>query len=110
MNPDTERLAERVRGVIGDDPNTSERKMFGGICFMLDGNMLCGAHPKGAMFRVGKALAPEALKIDGVTPMQFTGRPMGGMVDVSDDCMQDDARRRHIMQLALAFVGALPAK
>ena len=103
-------LAQMGRDTLADHNGVTERKMFGGICFMLDGNMLCGAHPKGAMFRVGKALAPEALKIDGVTPMQFTGRPMGGMVDVSDDCMQDDARRRHIMQLALAFVGALPAK
>lgn len=105
-----EGLAQMLRDTLADHNGVTERKMFGGICFMLDGNMLCGAHPKGAMFRVGKALAPEALKIDGVTPMQFTGRPMGGMVDVSDDCMQDDARRRHIMQLALAFVGALPAK
>ena len=56
-----EELAERIRKILFDDPNISERKMFGGVCFMLNGNMLCGPSKSGnLMVRVGKDLEAEA--------------------------------------------------
>jgi TfoX/Sxy family transcriptional regulator of competence genes len=105
-----EGLAEILRGDLADRPGISEKRMFGGVAFMLDGNMLCGVHPGGAMFRVGKDNQEFALAVPGARPMQMTGRAMGGFVDVDEDCLADDVRRERLMALALDFVAALPAK
>ena len=105
-----EGLVELLRGDLAKVSGVSEKKMFGGLCFIVNGNMLCGVHKGGGMFRVGKANHAEALAVEGAQPMAFTGRPMGGMVDVDDDAMADDARRGALMRLAMEFVGALPAK
>ena len=105
-----EGLAQILRDALTGEDGISEKKMFGGLCFMLNGNMLCGVHQKGGMARVGKANEAEALKIEGVAPLSFTGRPMGGMVDVSDDAFEDDTRRAQILALAFANVRAMPTK
>ncbi len=105
-----EGLAEILRSDLAETPGVSEKKMFGGLCFMLNGNMLCGVHKDGGMFRVGKENQAAALEIEGAGPMAFTGRPMGGMVDVDDEALADDARRAELMRLAMQFVGALPPK
>ena len=105
-----EGLAQILRGDLEGAPGLAEKRMFGGLAFLLDGNMLCGVHSGGAMVRVGKDSMAEALAIDGVGPMTFTGRPMGGFVDVSDEAVADDARRARLMALARAFVQSLPAK
>ena len=105
-----EGLAELLRGDLADTGGIEEKNMFGGMAFMLNGNMLCGVHSGGGMFRVGKANEAAALAIDGAGPMQFTGRRMGGMIDVTDEALADDRRRAACMRLALDFVGGLPAK
>ena len=105
-----EGLAELLREDLAGVDAIEEKRMFGGLAFMKDGHMLCGVHKGGGMFRVGKAHHAEALRIEGAMPMTFTGRPMGGMVDVSDDAMADDTRRGHLMALALANVAELPPK
>ena len=105
-----EGLAEILRGDLADLPGISEKRMFGGLAFMLDGNMLCGVHKDGAMFRVGKAHEAEALAVPGARPMDFTGRKMGGFVDVADEVLVDEDRRAHLMRLALDFVRSLPPK
>ena len=105
-----EGLAEILRTDLEGLGVVTEKKMFGGLCFMLNGNMLCGVHKGGGMFRVGKQNHAAALEIEGAGPMAFTGRPMGGMVDVDDDAMADDTRRAELMRLAMDFVGALPPK
>ncbi|WP_283646622.1 TfoX/Sxy family protein [Marinovum algicola] len=88
----------------------SERKMFGGLCFMLNGNMLCGVHRDGLMYRVGKENADRALALEGAHPMAFTGRPMGGMIELYEDDLDRDTTRQGLMALALDFVDALPPK
>ena len=105
-----EGLAELLRADLADRTGVVEKRMFGGLCFMLDGHMLCGVHKGGGMFRVGKDRHAEALTIDGAGPMAFTGRPMGGMVDVTDDAMADDIRRGQLMTLAMENVSSLPPK
>ena len=102
--------ATLMREELSDETGITEKKMFGGLCFLLHGNMICGVHQGGGMARVGKAAEAEALRIDGVTPLSFTGRKMGGMVDVSEDVMGDDARRRQIVQMALKYAKSLPPK
>ena len=103
-------LAHILRDDLTDTAGVSEKKMFGGLCFLLNGNMLCGVHKDGGMFRVGKDNEPAALAIDGASPMAFTGRKMGGMIDVDEDLMADDSRRARVMALALDFVAPLPPK
>ena len=105
-----EGLVEILREDLAHTVNITEKRMFGGLCFMLNGNMLCGVHKNGGMFRVGKELEAEALAIKGARPMDFTGRPMAGFIDVEDDLLGDDARRHKMLALAQAYVGAMPAK
>jgi TfoX/Sxy family transcriptional regulator of competence genes len=97
---------EELVGVDG----LSEKRMLGGLCFLVHGNMLCGVHQGGAMARVGKALEAKALQLDGVTPLSFTGRPMGGMVDLSPTAIENKTTRRKVLRLARKFVEALPPK
>lgn len=87
-----------------------ERRMFGGIAFMLRGHMVCGLHSGGAMYRVGKASEPAARAIPGTHAMDFTGRPMTGMVGADDELMADDARRGQLTAMALAHALSLPPK
>ncbi|MDC0737161.1 TfoX/Sxy family protein [Cognatishimia sp. SS12] len=99
-----------LRDDLQDQTGIAEKKMFGGICFMLNGNMLCGVHKGGGMFRVGKELEAAALAIDGASEMAFTKRPMPGFIDADEDLFADDARRLKILRLALDYVGDMPAK
>lgn len=105
-----EGLAQLLRDELTELDEIVEKRMFGGLCFMWRGNMLCGVHKDGAMFRVGKENEATALGIDGAVPMQFTGRKMGGIIDVSDDGLSCDNKREQWMGLAKQFVGGLPAK
>lgn len=106
-----EGLAELMRTDLADETGITERKMFGGLCFMKDGHMLCGVHRDGAMFRVGKAARDTAMAIPGAVPMAFTGRPMGGFIDVPDPSdLADDARRARWIEMALAHAKSLPPK
>ena len=102
--------AEILRDHLASLPDIVEKKMFGGLCFMLSGNMLCGVHKGGAMFRVGKDNEQAALAIEGTSPLSFTKKKMGGMLDVDADLIENDERRADLMALALEFVGSLPAK
>jgi len=105
-----EGLAQIMRDDPAETDGITEKKMFGGMAFMLNGNMLCGVHKNGGMFRVGKDNEAQALAVDGAVPMTFTGRKMGGMVDISDEGFASDTSRLALLELAREFVGALPAK
>lgn len=102
-------LAQTLRDALADHP-ISEKKMFGGLAFLLNGHMICGVHKGGAMVRVGKTQYDTALTLPGVSPMMFTGKPMVAMVDVSDASVEDDAVRGQLLGMALATVRALPPK
>lgn len=102
-------LAELLRTDL-EGERITEKKMFGGLCFMLEGHMLCGPHKAGVMFRVGKANRTAALALAGVGPMGFTGRTMTGIVDAQDEAMADDQTRAALLAMAIAFVKSLPAK
>jgi TfoX/Sxy family transcriptional regulator of competence genes len=102
-------LAQTLRDALADLPVT-ERKMFGGLAFLLHGHMVCGVHKGGAMVRVGKDGYHAALSLPGVSPMMFTGKPMIAMVDVADASVEDDGIRGQLLGLALATVQALPPK
>jgi hypothetical protein len=102
--------AELLREDLADEPDITEKKMFGGLCFMKSGNMVCGVHKGGGMARVGKEAEAQALEIEGITPLSFTGRKMGGMVDVAEELFADDDRRAKIVGMALEYARSLPPK
>ncbi|MGR3660232.1 MAG: TfoX/Sxy family protein [Paracoccaceae bacterium] len=105
-----EGLAAMMRDDLIDQNGITERKMFGGLCFMMNGNMVCGVHTGGGMFRVGKSREAEARSIEGAGELTFTGRPMGGMIEVDEDAMADDKRRGKWIALAVKNAASLPAK
>ena len=103
-------LAERVRRALAGRNDLSEKKMFGGIAFMLHGNMSCGVANGELMVRVGPERYQEALAQPHARPMDFTGRPMRGMVYVTPEgCRTDKALKRWVEQ-GLNFAATLPAK
>ncbi len=106
MNED---LNSRLRAALKGKRGVAEKKMFGGLCFLLRGNMLCGTGKADFMFRVGKAQDAAALKRPGARPMDITGRVMAGFVWV--DPAKCDARSlKAWVAMAERYVGALPAK
>jgi len=105
-----QRLADRIRGIVGEDPGLTERKMFGGIAFMLNGNMFCGVTRDDLMARVGSERFDEALSQPGARPMDFTGRPMNGMAFVAPEGYATDDQLRGWVEQTLDFVRSLPPK
>jgi hypothetical protein len=93
---------------IADD--ISEKKMFGGLCFLYRGHMVCGVHKGGGMFRPGKAREAEALAVEGAAPLSFTGRPMGGMIDATEAAIAEDDKRAIWIKLSLTNAQSLPPK
>ena len=105
-----EKHAQIFRTALADLDGITEKRMFGGLCFLLNGNMLCGVHKDGGMARVGKDNEADALEIDGVDPLSFTGRPMGGIVEMTVPALENKKTRDAVLELAKEFVGSLPAK
>lgn len=81
--PYSERLARRLRDLFAGRPEVTERKMFGGLVFMVGGNMACGVHGDELMVRVGREAYADSLESPDARPMDFTGRPMRGFVIVA---------------------------
>ena len=104
-----EGLAQILRDDLAGEP-FRERKMFGGLCFLIAGNMVAGVYPGGGMFRVAKADRASALEVPGAEEIRMGARVMGGMIGLSPAAMGDDAARGRLMALALAHVRTLPPK
>jgi TfoX/Sxy family transcriptional regulator of competence genes len=104
-----ETLAERVRAELAGEDGLMERKMFGGLAFMLDGNMACGIVKDELMLRLGPEGADRALDEPHVRAMDFTGRPMTGMVFVAPGGLGDVALQ-HWVGEATSYVRTLPPK
>ena len=83
--------------------------MFGGLCFMLDGNMVAGTSKRGLLVRVGKNRQPDVLARPGTKPMEMGGRMMEGYVFV-DPAPYDEEALRDWLGLAVGFVKTLPPK
>jgi hypothetical protein len=105
-----EGLAQVIREALADRPGISEKKMFGGLCFLMNGNMLCGVYREGGMYRAGKEQADAALALPHVQPMAMTGRAIPGLVEVDAEAFTEEALREKLMGMAIAFVGGLPPK
>jgi TfoX/Sxy family transcriptional regulator of competence genes len=106
-----ELLAERIRQRLARRKNVEEKKMFGGLGFLLNGNLLVGAREDSLLVRVGPEQSDEALQEAHVSEFKITGRgTMKGWVVVALEGVQNDDQLNGWIQRALKFVGALPAK
>lgn len=103
-------LAHRTRAVLGARDDVSERQMFGGLCFLINNNMACGIVKDELMVRVGKEKYEEALMQPHAREMDFTGRPMRGMIYVSVDGIVTDEGLAEWVQRGVDFAASLPAK
>jgi hypothetical protein len=105
-----EGLAHRLREALADQPGLVERKMFGGLAFMLGGNMCCGVVGETLMVRVGPKAYESALERPHARPMDFTGKPLKGMVYVDPEGFEADEDLARWVETGVAFARSLPAK
>ena len=103
-------LANRVREQLADQEAVTEKEMFGGIAFLLGGNMAVGVSRQELMVRVGKVGAHDALEQEHTRPFDMTGRPMGGWVLVAQPGLAADPQLRAWVDRGVAFARSLPAK
>ena len=103
------RLIEAMRTALANRSGITEQRMFGGHCFMLNGNMLCAADEGRFMFRVGKDRAAEAMSRPGAAPMEMGGRRSKAFVWVDAAACEGDNLIDWIAY-AEVFVGTLPPK
>lgn len=106
----SESLADRIRHVLRQRPDVREKKMFGGVGFLLNGNMLVGIWKYSLIARLGPEEAAAALKEPDVVEFDITGRPMKGWVMIEPDGIENDKQLSQWIDRALAFVGTLPSK
>jgi TfoX/Sxy family transcriptional regulator of competence genes len=99
-----EKLAGRVREMIGATHNiTEEKKMFGGLCFMVNDKMCVGVESERVMIRLDPEKYDEVIEKEGCQPMDFTGKVMKGYVFVDMDVLKTQKQLDYWIQLALAF-------
>ena len=106
----SEELAERVREAIGGRSGVLERKMFGGIAWMLDGNMACGVIGDGLLVRLDREDAERAMAEPNVGPMEFTGRRMKAFVVVDAAGTADPVELTRWVDAGADYAASLPAK
>jgi TfoX/Sxy family transcriptional regulator of competence genes len=105
-----EQLAERVRDLISAHGRVEERKMFGGIAFMLDGHMAVGVLGEELIVRVGPEDASKALAEPGVREFDFTGRPAKGLVFVAAEATSSDEQLEQWVEAGAGYAASLPPK
>ncbi|HSF14546.1 MAG TPA: TfoX/Sxy family protein [Vicinamibacteria bacterium] len=108
--PYDEKLAERVREVLGRRRGVTEKKMFGGVCFLVNGNMACGVEKENLMVRVGPEQYERALSKSSTRPMDFTGRALKGFVYVSPPGYRTTAALKKWVDLGASFARSLPRR
>ena len=103
-------LAQRIRKALEGQPDLIEKKMFGGIGFLIRGNMACGVHGDNLIVRAGPAHYEEALASPHTRVFDMTGRPMTGWVEVDPRGVASAADLRRWIKLGVEHVKTLPAK
>jgi len=108
--PYDENLAKRIEYILRSRREVSQKKMFGGLCFLLNGNMLFGINEDKLMARVGQENYKFALKQKHVTEMDFTGKPLKGIVYVLQEGIKRKDSLKKWINICIDFVSMLPKK
>ena len=105
-----ENLAERIRAQLADRGDVTEKKMFGGLAFLIGGHMAVAASGQGGlMVRCDPSATADHI-VDGAEPMIMRGKPMNGWLRVPDQGVADDQELTHWVNVGTASASALPAK
>jgi len=105
-----EGLAQRIRELLEDDPRISEKRMFGGVAFMANGNMAAGVIRDELMVRVGPDAHDAAVALPHARMMDFTGRPMRGFIQVAPAGFEDDAELRAWLERGITYAASQQKK
>ena len=108
--PYDEHLTARMRAAIGPLPEMEEKKMFGGVGFLVNGNMACGVHKDGMIGRVGPEKYDEALSRPHTRVFDMTGRPMTGWIVVEPAGVASQTDLRRWIDQGVKFTVTLPPK
>ncbi|HEY7738470.1 MAG TPA: TfoX/Sxy family protein [Candidatus Limnocylindria bacterium] len=103
-------VADQIRAALSDRTDVAEREMFGGIAFLVDGNMAVGVSGDGLMVRVGPEAHDEALALPGAEPFTMAPRPMRGWLTVTPVGFATDVDLRAWVARGVAFAASLPPK
>lgn len=102
--PYNEKLADRCREMISlTHKKVEEKRMFGGLCFMVNGKMCMGVESERLMLRIGPARYDEAMEKEGCRPMDFTGKVMKGYVFVDVAALNNQKKLQYWIDMALEF-------
>jgi len=99
-----------LRAVLQTNAGVEERRMFGGVCFTLHGNMCVGVHNTDLILRVGEQRVTELMRQPGVRPMDLTGKVMKAWTTVLPAAIKTDAELARFTGMAVEFVSTLPRK
>lgn len=108
--PYNAQIEDRIQKIIAGWDNTARKKMFGGICHLLNGNMFCGVYEDFLILRLGEEQGGLALEQSHVRPFDITGRPMKGWVMVAVDGFKTDGELTDWLNQARQFADSLPPK
>lgn len=103
-------LASRIRRTLKGTRGLDEKKMFGGVGFLVNGNMACGVHKDSLIARIKPDTTAAALKLPNVRPFDITGKPMQGWILVSAAGCRTEAALEKWVGESVAFAKSLPAK
>jgi TfoX/Sxy family transcriptional regulator of competence genes len=103
-------IETRIRIAVSDWQNTDAKKMFGGMCHLLNGNMFCGVYKDYLILRLGQKNSNVALELPCVRPFDITGKPMKGWVMVAGEGFKSDDELKDWLNKAKEFVNTLPSK
>jgi TfoX/Sxy family transcriptional regulator of competence genes len=106
----SESLAGRIRDALARKKKIEDKKMFGGVGFLLNGNMLVGVWKDSLIVRLGPDAYEDALQEPHVREFDITGKPMKGWVMVEPEGVEDDEQLAGWIERAVKFVGKLPGK
>ena len=104
------KIETRINNILIKWENVDYRKMFGGVCFLLNGNMFCGVYKDYLILRLGEENAKKALELPFVGPFDITGRPMKSWIMVGSEGIMSESELRSWLNKAKEFVNKLPAK
>ena len=106
-----EDLADRLRVALSDVDGVTERKMFGGLAFLVSGHMAVAASGQGGLLlRCDPADSPDLVTADGVGRFEMRGREMNGWLDVSPAAIAEDAALAGWVQVGVTYASSLPPK
>jgi hypothetical protein len=106
-----EELADRIREVVGGERGLTEKKMFGGLAFLIDGNMAVSASGKGGLLlRVDPSKTESLIDPPHMGRFEMRGREMDGWLRVDAEAVKTDKAMRHWVGVGVAYARSLPAK